>query len=213
LRSKRNNARVFVKATGVLADRSADWIVRALPGLGIETQVTRAIVEYGKNALQIDHLIPHDSIGGKVAFRITSEFKVLPSRDFPDVAVRQAVHSVSQARGRAIFCIRRDVDEILAAIAYHVPDRGPLELRALAIRQDPGHPEIWAESRHAVVMLKAYLHIFGEKLALSADLTYEADTQAKVDEACRHLGFRRAKRPRGFRLSGRELLTQPKLGH
>jgi hypothetical protein len=50
-------------------------------------------------------------------------------------------------------------------------------------------------------------HDAGTWFRILTGLRYEADTQAKVDEACRHLGFRRAKRPRGFRLSGRELLN------
>jgi hypothetical protein len=209
---QRHGRRTVIKTTSALARRTADWIARALPGLGIEGQVTKSIVENGKNQLHIDHLIPARGVTGKVAFRITSNVRVLPTVHFPNSEVRSEIHSASAARGRAIFCVRRDVDEVIAAISYHLPDRGPLELRVVAIREDPGQPGIWAESRHAVVMLKAYLHVFGEQLDRGADLIYEADTQAAKNEACGFLGFKRAKRSRGFRLSGRELLTQPKLG-
>jgi hypothetical protein len=210
---QRHGRRTLVETTSALARRTTDWIARALPGLGIEGQITKSIVENGKNRLHIDHLIPAQGSKGAVAFRITSKVQVLLTVHFPNSHVRSEVHSASAARGRAIFCIRTDVDEVIAAISYHLPDKGPLELRAIAIREDAGQPEIWAESRHAVVMLKAYLHVFGEQLKRGADLVYEADTQAAIDEACGFLGFKRAKRPRGFRLSGRELLTQPKLGH
>lgn len=197
--------------TGLLA-RSEDWIVTALPGLGIEKQVTHAVVEHGKNALRLDHLIPLGPLGGKVAFRVTTKFHVLPSASFRDAQVRGEINAASRRRGRVIYCMRADLDEVMSAIAYHVPATGPLAVRAIALRQDPGKPEIWAQSRHAAVMCKAYLHIFAEKLERTGDLVYEADTRAKVEEATAFIGFRRAKRPTGFRPSGRELLCQRKLG-
>jgi hypothetical protein len=195
-----------------LIERAEDWLSRALPGLGIEEQVTRSIVEHGKNALRVDHLIPEDEAGGPAVFRVTTNHRVLPSAYFGDTHVRSEIHSASLERGRAIFLVRREDDQILAAIAYHLPDRGPLELRAMALRQDPDRPDLWAETRWGVVVCKAYVHVFADKVGRGAALVYEADSDEKSREASTFLGFQRAKRPRGFRLSGRELLTQPKLG-
>jgi hypothetical protein len=195
-----------------LIERAEDWIARALPRLGIEDQVTRSVVGHGKNALLVDHLIPEAESGGPAVFRVTTKHRVLPSAFFPDRSVRREVHRASIERGRAIFIVRLEDDQILAALSYHLPDRGRLEVRALAVRQDAGRPDLWAESRWVAVVCKSYLHVFAQKVGRGGDVLFEADSPAKVLEACTFLGFQRAKRPKAFRPSGQELLIQPKLG-
>jgi hypothetical protein len=199
--------------SGRFIERAEDWIVHFLPGLGIEDQVTHEVVADGKNAMVVDHLIPEGPRGDQVAFRVTTRHRELPSNHFPDRHVRQEVSEASLERGRAIYCIRRDIDEVVAAISYHLEDQGPLSIRAMALRQDADRPDIWAESRWALVVCKAYLHVFAEKkMRRTADLLYDADTKAKIAEAQDFLGFRRAARQPGLRPSGRALLVQPKLG-
>ena len=193
------------------ADATTDWILRRLPGLGIENAVRHSLTSDGKNVLSIDHLMPADERGARVRFHVTTDHRELIAPHFPDVSVRREINSASLERGRAVFIDDLWREETMAAIAYHVDDAGPLHIRAMALRQDPGEPRAWAESRHALVICKAVLHIFGEKAGRGSDLLYDADTKAKVEEAKRYLGFRRARRG-ALRPSGRELLCQPKLG-
>jgi len=197
---------------GHLIPKAEDWLIRFLPGLGIEAQVHHTIAPDGTNRLAINHLIPEGEIGDHVAFRVTTKPLILPSAQFADRHVREEIHQASFVRGRAIFCVRQDADEIVAAISYHVPDQGRVTVRAIALRMDGIEGRLWAESRWALVVSKAYLHVFAEKAGRGADLTYEADTQLKIREAVDYLGFRAGRRPTGFRLSGRALLVQPKLG-
>lgn len=160
--------------------------------------------------LSINHLIPAAG-GGRVRYRITTDYQVLPETFFGR-RVRKGINTASLERGRAIYCLDVASDDVLAALSCHVPDRGRLVIRTLAVRRDEGEPELWKRSRLDVVICKAYLHVFAAKIGRTAELLYDADTQEAANEATTFLGFRLAGRVTEIRPSGYQLLVQPKLG-
>jgi hypothetical protein len=193
------------------APAAAQWIAMALPGLGIEAQVQHSVIEHGKNALSLDHRIPSGDRAGRARYLITTNYRVLDRAAFRR-ADRGTINSASLERGRAIYCVDIESDEVSAALAYHVPDRGRLLIRAMALRQDSNRPDVWRRSRFDLIICKAYLHVFAAKIGRPAELLYNPESAAAATEASENLGFRPAKKVVEVRSSSQQVLCQPKLG-
>lgn len=106
-------------------------------------------------------------------------------------------------RGRAVFCVDRIDNLVMAAIAVHFEKRTePFHVRAIAERQDPRA----AQSAECVRLLKRCLHLFSLALGGDGELYYDAPTGEQAARARTVYEFRNA--PRRARSPGGVLLIQ-----
>lgn len=192
-----------------MLDRLKVWI--AGPGCTeIATAVNLDHRERGvgeKNHVAIDHRVPEPGRGSDWRFRITTSPQMLPGAHF-DRAVRAKVNQASRERGRRIYAIERDTQQVLAVLSYHLDDdpRRPLLITALGTRCDAdGAPELFAASLALVWLLKQYTHAIAEKTGRGTHVDMDASTKPEVLGTLTALGFRNAPHVKGFAPSGQHL--------
>jgi len=163
---------------------------------------------YGvRTVVRIDHRIPEPGRGSRAAFRITTREQFLPRAHF-DRSVRETVNRAATERGRRIYAIELDSQEVLAVLSYHLHDSPsrPLLITALGSRADEhAPPDLYARSLALVWMLKQYAHAISERTERGGYVDMDAANRPDVIAALRQLGFRDAPRVRGFTPSGRHL--------
>jgi hypothetical protein len=110
-----------------------------------------------------------------------------------------------EGRGRALFCVDRVEDLVIAAIAFHYEGPAdPLLVRAIAERRDANE----LASEGCVHALKRCLHLFSLSLGGPGSLLYDAPSGAQEARARSPYEFKDA--PRGLaRQPGGRLLMQP----
>jgi hypothetical protein len=125
-------------------------------------------------------------------FLLTTELAARLSPSHFDGWRAAKINQASREKGRVVFAVDLALNEVVAAIAYHIPEDGssPLLITALAPRIDVAAPV----GRACVPMLKACLHQLGSYLGRGGQLGLRPGG-APVDEAKQLFGFRPA--PRG----------------
>lgn len=125
-------------------------------------------------------------------FLLTTELAARLSPSHFDGWRAAKINQASREKGRVVFAVDLALNEVVAAIAYHIPEDGssPLLITALAPRIDVAAPV----GRACVPMLKACLHQLGSYLGRGGQLGLRPGG-APIDEAQRLFGFRPA--PRG----------------
>ncbi len=161
-----------------------------------------------ETVVEIDHLIPSDEHAVR-GWRVTTKDQRLFRAHFHAKA-RDEIKCASQERGRRLFCIDRERQEVMAAISYHLDDDRsmPLLLTAIALRIDVAGPAaLYNQSRAAALILKQYAHEIARRTGRGAYVDIDA-SPAAANELAR-LGFRKAPQVRGFRVSGLHLRQDP----
>ena len=185
-----------------------DWLTRARDTLDLGSQVR--VKETGeRTVVRIDHRIPAVD-AARSGWRVTTRKQFLPRAHFP-ADVRSEVNRASLERGRRIFCIDMASNEVIAAIAYHVDadKRMPVFITAIALRTDAGAPaELYDESRGAAFLLKQYVHEIARQTGRGGHVDIDADGVETLRDLA-NLGFKRAPKIKGLRVSGRHLRQLP----
>ncbi len=150
-------------------------------GTGPWTQVTLGHVH-----------VPEAGEEGGSRFLLTTELAARLSPSHFDRGLAAKINQANREKGRVVFAVDLALNEVVAAIAYHIPEDGssPLLITALAPRIDVAAPI----GRACVPMLKACLHQLGSYLGRGGQLGLRPGG-APIDEAQRLFGFRPA--PRG----------------
>lgn len=163
---------------------------------------------YGvRTVVRIDHRIPEPGRDSRAAFRITTRDQFLPRAHF-DRSVRETVNRAAAERGRRIYAIELDSQEVLAVLSYHLHDNPsrPLLITALGTRADQhAPPDLYARSLALAWLLKQYAHAISKRTKRGGYVDMDAANRPNVIAALRQLGFRDAPRVRGFSPSGRHL--------
>jgi len=163
---------------------------------------------YGvRTVVRIDHRIPEPGRGSRAAFRITTREQFLPRAHF-DRSLRETVNRAAVERGRRIYAIELDSQEVLAVLSYHLHDSPgrPLLITALGTRADEhAPPDLYARSLALAWLLKQYAHAISERTKRGGYVDMDAANRPDVIAVLRQLGFRDAPRVRGFTPSGRHL--------
>jgi len=82
---------------------------------------------------------PHLALKGRHCYWFTTEPQFLDPGGFPDRTQRRNIRlDANKARRRALFCVDRRCDKVLAAISFHVDDHpdAPLLVTDVAVRCD-----------------------------------------------------------------------------
>jgi len=148
---------------------------------------------------------PHGGLG----LLLTTERQRLSTREFgTDLAAR--FNRRPEQRGRTVYCLDQENEQLMAAIMYHVDPRRslPLLITAVAVRED-GDPEFVRVSRACALTTKTAVHAIGGKLGRGATVAYDARTAPEVAIATDELGFTRASVPTGLSPNGTYLEQQP----
>lgn len=155
-----------------------------------------------RSVVSIDHLIPANPTSPE-GIRVTTQVQriFLPSSHF-DADVRKRLKEASRERGRAIYCIDRAIDEVVAAISYHLDEdrRRPVLITAIGLRIDD--PQLFGTSRAMGWLLTQYVQEIARQCGRGAFVDLDA-AKSDSEQELRDLGFRPAPRVRGFRVSGR----------
>ena len=138
--------------------------------------------------------VPEAGEEGGSRFLLTTELAARLSPSQFDRTLAATINQASREKGRVVFAVDLALNEVIAAIAYHIPEdsSSPLLVTALAPRIDAAGPV----GRACVPLLKACLHELGTYLDRGGQLGLRPGG-APLDEAQRLYGFRRAPRGRG----------------
>jgi hypothetical protein len=136
--------------------------------------------------------VPEAGEAGEPRFLLTTELAARLSPSHFDRGLAAKINQASREKGRVVFAVDLALNEVVAAIAYHIPEDGSsaLLITALAPRIDGAAPV----GRACVPMLKACLHQLGAYLGRGGQLGLRPGG-APIDEAKQLYGFRPA--PRG----------------
>jgi len=127
-------------------------------------------------------------------FLLTTQLAARLSPSHFDRGLAAKVNQANREKGRVVFALDLTLNEVVAAIAYHIPEESssPLLITALAPRIDVAAPV----GRACVPMLKACLHQLGAYLGRGGQLGLRPGG-APIDEATQLFGFRPASRGTG----------------
>ena len=184
------------------------WLTQARDDLDLGRQV-HVDISGGETVVRVDHRIPAVEGTGE-GWRVTTRKQHLPRVHF-DLRVRQTINSASLERGRRLYCIDSACDEVLAAMSYHVDARRhfPVMLTAIGLRMDEGaRSDLYDRSRGAALLLKQYVHEIARQIGRGGHVDIDADGVDALRDLG-GLGFQRAPRVRGMRVSGRHLRQLP----
>ena len=131
-------------------------------------------------------------VHGGSRFLLTTELAARLSPSHFDRELAAKINQANREKGRVVFAVDLALNEVVAAIAYHIPEdsSSPLLIAAMAPRIDAVAPV----GRACVLMLKACLHELGAYLGQGGQLGLRPGG-APIDEAQHLFGFRPA--PRG----------------
>src|ERR1019366_6829829 len=133
--------------------------------------------------------VPEVGEAGGPRFLLTTELSFRLSPSHFDRWLAAKINQANREKGRVVFAVDLALNEVVAAIAYHIPEDGssPLLITALAPRIDVAAPV----GRACVPMLKACLHQLGAYLGRGGQLGLRPGG-APIDEAKQLYGFRPA---------------------
>jgi len=139
------------------------------------------------------HVPGADEEGGS-RFLLTTELAARLSPSHFDRGLAAKINQANREKGRVVFAVDLALNEVVAAIAYHIPEDSfsPLLVTAMAPRTDAAAPI----GRACVPMLKACLHQLGSYLGRGGQLGLRPGAAA-IEDAQRLYGFRPAPRGRG----------------
>ena len=171
-----------------------------MPSLTLATRIQQALhVRVVRRAtgpwtqVTLGHVhVPEAGEEGGSRFLLTTELAARLSPSHFDRELAGKIKQANREKGRVVFAVDLALSEVVAAIAYHIPEDGssPLLITALAPRIDVAAPV----GRACVPMLKACLHQLGSYLGRGGQLGLRPGG-APIDEAQQLFGFRPA--PRG----------------
>jgi hypothetical protein len=168
-----------------------------MPSLTLATRIQQALhVRVVRRAtgpwtqVTLGHVhVPEAGEEGGSRFLLTTELAARLSPSHFDRELAGKINQANREKGRVVFAVDLALSEVVAAIAYHIPEDGssPLLITALAPRIDVAAPV----GRACVPMLKACLHQLGSYLGRGGQLGLRPGG-APIDEAQRLFGFRPA---------------------
>lgn len=115
-------------------------LIDAGPLAGMKDAVTirSKVTGFGeRTTVRIDHRLPEPGRGGRAAYRVCTREQFLPRAHF-DRSVREVVNRASGERGRRIYAIELESQQVIAVLSYHLHDSPgwPLFITALGTRID-----------------------------------------------------------------------------
>jgi hypothetical protein len=142
--------------------------------------------------------VPHPDDEGPPRFRLTTNLTARLSAVHFDRELAAKVNEASQEKGRALYAVDLELNEVVAAVSYHLPDdsSSPLLITALAPRVDGAA----AVGRFCVPMLKACVHEVSQRLGRGGQLALRVGGGSD-DEAKTLYGFRPGPRGKGRSIS------------
>lgn len=117
------------------------------------------------------------------------------------------IKTAERSRGRAIYCHDPLVQEVVAAVGYHIDENRtlPLLITTLAFRIDTQENAFLRYRTLAgALVLKHHLHAIAEKIGRGGCVDIDLTDRERLALA-QELGFRRAPKVKGFRPSSLHL--------
>ena len=134
----------------------------------------------GDTFVQIDHSVPPK----EPRWRITTTRQLLPQAHFGSSVCEKVekaakAHVADQLKGRALYCVDLERQEVIAALSYHIPRdvTEPLLVTAIALRRDDKDPELWQETQVAARLAKRYVHALARKLRHPSYVDFSAESR------------------------------------
>ena len=186
------------------------WLHDARTNLNLRAHVhiTKSGTVHGeRTTVQIDHRIPGPRSGRRARWRITTKAQRLFKVHF-HIDVREEVNAASTQRGRVLYCIDLDRQEVVAVLSYHIDDKShfPVLLTVIGMRIDGRtDDDLTDSSRGGALILKQYAHEIARRLGRGAFLDIDASNDSQVLAELNALGFRNAPQVKDLRISGTHL--------
>lgn len=156
-----------------------------------------------ETAVSIDHRLSCE-LDWHSGWHTTTAATFLPLAHFSSQA-RAYVKTAERLRGRAIYILDEDANEVVAAVAYHLDEnpRMPLLITSLGVRIDTaGNPFLRYRTLAGALVLKQYLHAISERTGRGRHVDIDLPKNREQLALAHELGFRRAPRIKGFQPGG-----------
>jgi hypothetical protein len=175
----------------------------------IEGQVTVRRSRRGRRpetTVSIDHRFPCE-LDAFAGWHIRTKPSFLPLDHFAS-ETRARIKGAEQAqRGRTLYCHDLERNEATAVASYHLDVRThlPLLLTMLGLREDSEeNPRLRELTLTGALVLKFHLHAIAEATGRGGHVDIDLADKRRL-EFLQRLGFRKARRLRGFRPAGTHL--------
>jgi|GEM_PF-7052024 len=183
-------------------DRLGEWL--AGNRRRIERQVHTRVRPRSprQTRVSIDHRLPC-SLEGHVGWRISTRETQLPRAHFSSYA---AAHVRGAAkRGRAIYCHDELLNNVVAALAYHIDERAklPLLITDIGFRNDRDLDLLTRQRSVAgALVLKHHAHAIAAKIRRGGYVDVDLRRDDRLLELAAELGFKPAPKVKDFRPGG-----------
>jgi hypothetical protein len=135
----------------------------------------------GDTIVQVDHSVPPKA----PRWRITTTRQLLPKAHFGARVCEKLAEAADdrvadQPKGRAIYCVDLERQEVIAALSYHIPRdvTEPLLITAIALRRDDDDPGLWQDTQVGARLAKRYVHALARKLRHPSYVDFSAESTA-----------------------------------
>jgi hypothetical protein len=181
------------------------WLTENRQEINVAGQVTirQSATAHGeRTVVSIDHRLAGPS-PRHPGWRISTKRTDLPGGHFSSLAMHY-LKSADHQRGRTIYCHDNARGEVIAAMTYHIDERPtwPVFITMIGLRTDfKVDVDLRNRTLGAAYLLKQYVHAISGAIGRGGDVHIEIpghDTDLYATE----LGFRRAAKIKGLRVSG-----------
>jgi hypothetical protein len=186
----------------ILAELAA-WLGEHADGISRQVVVREAT---GTTEVSIDHRLSCE-LERHAGWHVQTAPTLLPRGHFPSFAGAR-IKAASAERGRALYCHDPLSQEVTAALSYHLDERKelPLLITAIGFRTDVAGSAFMRErTLSAALVLKYHLHALAAIAGRGGHVDIDLVKREDQLELARELGFRPARRTKGFRPSGHHL--------
>lgn len=182
------------------------WLVGAHDRVARQVHVRQTKRATGTQTIvSIDHRLSCD-LEAHTGWHVQTRRTHLPRAHFSSWAIAH-IKTAERTRGRAIYCHDLLVQEVVAAVSYHI-DRNPampLLITTLAFRTNAQENAFLRYRTLAgALVLKHHLHAIAAKIGRGGSVDIDLADRERLPHA-QELGFRRAPRVKGYRPSSHDL--------
>jgi hypothetical protein len=155
-----------------------------------------------QTVVSIDHRLAY-RVADYPGWKISTHKTLLPRSQFSSYSTAQI--KGASGRGRAIYCLDLLLDEIVAAVAYHIDERPhmPLLITGIGFRNDRALDQLRREhSLAGALVLKHHVHAIATKTGRGGYVDVDLPRNDDLLDLAADLGFKPAPKVRDFRPGG-----------
>jgi hypothetical protein len=193
-------------------ERLSRWLIENRESIDIPSQITireSSTARGARTHVAIDHRLAGPFLAHR-GWRVSTKRTDLPSVHFSSLATHY-LKTADHPRGRTIYCHDNARGEVIAALSYHVDEHAswPVFITMIGLRTDfKVDLDLRNRTIGAAFLLTQYVHAISDALGRGGDVHIEIPRH-DTDSYAAELGFRKAVKISGLRVSGTHMRQPP----